>query len=138
MMFRMTVLFDDPFWVALVEAEEAGGGRLYRHIFGGEPSGPEVYLFVLYELAELLRRPAAPLAIDQPAARMVNPKRRAREAARSTAERGVSAAAELALELGRAAAKQERRASARAARDAEAAVRYAKAQIKAREKRRGH
>ncbi|HYF61234.1 MAG TPA: YjdF family protein [Herpetosiphonaceae bacterium] len=138
-MFRMTILFDDQYWVALIEGEENGEGRVYRHIFGGEPSGPEVYLFVLYGLAELLRRPAATVEIaPPPPPRALNPKRRAREAARSTSERGVSAAAELALGLQRAAAKQERRASARAAREAEAAARYAKAQAKAREKRRGH
>lgn len=138
-MFRMTVLFDDQYWIALIEGEENGEGRVYRHIFGGEPSGPEVYLFALYELPALLHRPAATVALEAaPPARVVNPKRRAREAARSTAERGVSAAAELAMELQRAADKQERRASARAAREAEAAARYAKAQAKAREKRRGH
>jgi hypothetical protein len=135
----LTVFFDDQYWVGVIEvAGEDTGGRLHRFVFGPEPSGPQILEFVLMELGAILGQPGAPIALDAKPARRVNPKRAAREAARATAEQGISSAAEEAMRLQIEANKQGRRVSARDLREREACARYEQAQARAREKRRGH
>lgn len=43
---KLTVCFEDPFWVGIVETEDGGRYRAARHVFGAEPSMPEVLRFV--------------------------------------------------------------------------------------------
>lgn len=49
-----TVFFDGRFWVALAERRGPSGEALYaRHVFGPEPSNPELLLFYKDVLASL-------------------------------------------------------------------------------------
>ena len=43
---KLTICFDDPFWVALVETEENGQYRVARHVFGPEPTDPQIEEFI--------------------------------------------------------------------------------------------
>ena len=54
-MLRLTILFDAPYWVGLVE--KCRDDRLYvaRHVFGAEPSDTEIEAFVLRDLSALMR-----------------------------------------------------------------------------------
>jgi hypothetical protein len=88
-MSHLTVYFDDPWWIGVIEFETDGIYCAVRHLFGSnEPTGAEVYLFVLRELASYLANP--PLGLDaEPnetsAIKRVSPKRAARLAARNAA-----------------------------------------------------
>lgn len=44
---KLTVRFEDPFWVGLVEVQDGGDYSVAKHVFGAEPSTPEVYDFFL-------------------------------------------------------------------------------------------
>ena len=134
----LTVFFDGQYWVGVIEAEDGTVRRVHRFVFGSEPSGPQILKFVLLDLGAILARPDASISLEAKPARRVNPKRAAREVARLTAEQGISSAAADAMRLQIEANKQERRVSARRLREHEAVARYAQAQVKAKEKRRGH
>jgi len=114
----LTIFFEDPFWVGVVERQADGALRAARHVFGAEPAPAEVLEFVLCRLNRLLEQSRVAVAID-PAARRVNPKRAAREAARALAQRGSSTQSQEALRLELEQNKQIHRQRSMAERDAE-------------------
>jgi hypothetical protein len=68
MMATMTVFFDDPFWVAVLELHHDGRVRAARQVFGAEPTDAEIYQYLLrYGSALLVRveRSAAVTRIGQ-------------------------------------------------------------------------
>ena len=42
-----TIFFENRFWVATFERTDEEGYAVAKHIFGAEPTDPEVYEFVL-------------------------------------------------------------------------------------------
>lgn len=133
----LTVYFEDPFWVGVVEWLSAGELRAARQIFGGEPSPGEVHEFVLRDLARLLDRPAVALEVAPVPARAPSPKRAAREAARTVSARGASTRSQQALQLQLEQHKRERQRHSRAERDAEAERRRQIKLQKAKARHRG-
>ena len=49
-MVTLTVYFEDPWWVGVVEMEADGELRVARQVFGSEPPNELVHQFVLREL----------------------------------------------------------------------------------------
>src|ERR1044071_6956273 len=80
MLMRLTILFDPPYWIGLLETESDGLLYAARHIFGAEPSDPEVYAFVQNDLLPLMRSMTVGLPIDSGSKpRYINPKRLQRD-----------------------------------------------------------
>ncbi len=50
---RATIFFDKCYWVGAFERTDKEGYAVARHIFGGEPTDPEVFEFVLNHYREL-------------------------------------------------------------------------------------
>lgn len=136
-MNTLTVYFDDPWWVGVIACEEAGTLRVYRHVFGSEPSNEEVLAFVLQDYLRLTSRPVAGIASDAEGPRRRNPKRAAREAARMTAARGISTKSQEALRVAREAEAQARQATSREERKRAAEQKWAQARARARARHRG-
>jgi len=44
---KLTIYFDDPFWVAVLEREDEAGYQAARVVLGSEPSDAEAYQFFL-------------------------------------------------------------------------------------------
>lgn len=138
-MVTLTVYFENPWWVGVVEMEADGGLRVARQVFGSEPPNEVVYQFVLRDLPRLLTHPGLGIPGDAaPLPRRVNPKRAAREAGRLTEARGLSTRAQEALRLEREAHQQEHRLQSKAERERDAEIKREKARAKALAKRRGH
>ena len=134
---RLTVYFEDPFWVGLYEREDGGRYEVSRIVFGAEPKDYEVYAFLLARWSRLCFSPA--LETEQTQERRVNPKRMQRRIQRElerTAPAGTKAQQALALQ--REEGKLARREKSRAEREAAEALRFRQRQEKRREKRRGH
>ncbi len=132
---RLTVFFEDPFWVGVFERETDGAVRAARVVFGAQPTDAEVFEFVLKHADRLRYGPPLEGSLSREAA---NPKRRRREAARETAQRGIGTRSQQALQLAREQNKLEKREDSRARRQAEQARRFALRTEKRREKHRGH
>ncbi|HML24501.1 MAG TPA: YjdF family protein [Aggregatilinea sp.] len=135
---QLTLFFDSPYWVGVLEVEQDGLLYAARHIFGAEPSAEDVYAFVLHNLAALQARMAQGVPVEAGTQKHINPKRVQREIRRELAREGVSSKAHEAMRLQLEQGKQARRTQSREAREAEQARKRAIAREKARQKHRGH
>jgi hypothetical protein len=141
-MSHLTVFFDDPWWVAIIEFESDGRYFAFRHLFGsGEPSGAEIFDFVKRDLTGYLAKRSGGAAIDAESERCaekaINPKRAARLAARASASHGISTKAQQAIKALQEVQKQEHHADAKAQREQLAAYKRQRAAEKAHARHRG-
>jgi hypothetical protein len=135
-----SIYFEGPFWVGVLESEDGGELRVARHVFGAEPSGPELLDFMLHRFADLprFRSPSSSGGGEvEAASRPLSPKRALREARRDVA-RPASTKAQAALAEAREAAKAGGKASCREARSEAEELRFAERELRRKEKRRGH
>ena len=132
---RLTVFFDEPFWVGVFERLEAGRLSVCKVTFGAEPRDQEVYEFLLRHWRDLAFSPAVAAETRQ---RADNPKRRQRNARRQVEGAGIGTKSQQALQLQREAMKTERRQVSRQQREEEARRRFALKQEKKKEKHKGH
>ncbi|XVQ82641.1 YjdF family protein [Microbispora siamensis] len=112
-MVSLSVYFESPFWVGVLEIVEDGELRATRFVLGSEPTDPELYEFLMRHGVALLERAEAAPAVPvvergergergESGERRVNPKRAAKLAARASARvtrRGTAAQEALRLEL---------------------------------------
>lgn len=132
---RLTVFFEDPFWVGVFERRDGSGLSVSRVVFGAEPKDAEVWDFVLHGYYRLHFSPA----VEAPAREhAVNPKRMQRQARRQTQSAGVGTKSQQALQLQREQMKTERHRLTREQLLAEQERQYALRQQKRRDKHRGH
>lgn len=131
---KLTVFFDDPFWVGVFERQEDRKLSACRITFGAEPKDYEVHAFILRHFTELAFSPAVESAERQAAD---NPKRRARSAKKQLAQTGVGTKSQQALQLQREQNKLERKVKSREEKLAEDERRFALRQQKKKDKHRG-
>ncbi|WP_198167248.1 YjdF family protein [Microbispora sp. ATCC PTA-5024] len=86
-MISLSVYFEDPFWVGVLEISEDGLLRATRFVLGSEPTDAELHAFLMRHGVVLLERAEAapPVAVDATRTARVNPKRAAKLAARAAA-----------------------------------------------------
>ena len=133
---KLTVRFEDPFWVLLYERDGGGTYEVCKLPFGAEPGDQEVYAFLLENWRQLKFSP--PVAMEGPPERKINPKRARREARRAVQPSAPGTRAQQALALQREEGKAARARRTRQEREAEEARKFALRQEKRREKRKGH
>ena len=132
---RLTVFFENPFWVGVFERIENGRLSAAKVTFGAEPKEPELLAYLLQNYYRLQFSPAVETA-TKPEHR--NPKRAQREARRQTAQTGTGTKSQQALKLQQEQNKQARRCRSRTRKQAEAERLYALKQQQKREKHKGH
>ena len=133
---RLTILFEDPFWIGLYEREDDTGYAVCRIVFGGEPRDQEVHALILERWRELRFSPAVPDGGRED--RPVNPKRRQRQIQRQLQSPALSTKAQRALQQQREAGQAARRRRTREEREAQRQRQLALRREKRREKHRGH
>ena len=131
---RLTVFFEEPFWVGVFERIEGDRLCVCKVTFGAEPKGYEVLDYVLRHYHEL--RFSDPLPHED-RIKADNPKRRQRAAAKQMQSTGVGTRSQQALQAQREMNKRERQVKSREQKLAEAERRFALKQQKKREKHRG-
>ena len=94
---RLSVLFEEPFWIALYERESGGRYEVCKITFGAEPRDYEVYAFFLKNYDRLVFSPAMEGAGS--VQRKINPKRLQKQIRKATEEKGVGTKAQQALKL---------------------------------------
>lgn len=134
----LTVLFEDPFWIGLVERVQDGCYDVCKITFGAEPKDNEVFEFLLDNYFRLSFSPSVS-AKKAPEAKRINPKRMQREVTRRIQNSdAVGTKAQQALQLQREQCKQERREKTKAQREAEKQQFFEQKQEKRKQKHRGH
>ena len=94
---RLTVCFEEPFWIGYLERTGSGRYAVCRVTFGAEPTDAEEYDFLLKNAYGLPFSPA--VAGEPPPPRAANPRRMQREARRQMRSAAIGARARQALKL---------------------------------------
>ncbi len=132
---KLTVFFDDPFWVGVFEKFDGGKLSVCRIVFGAEPTDAEIYDFILGNYYCLRFSAPVKTEIKQKAD---NPKRRQRNARRQLENTGIGTRSQQALQKQREEMKIERKEISREQREAEKLRQFELKQQKRKEKHRGH
>lgn len=132
---KLTVYFEDPFWVGVFE--RISDGKLYvsKVTFGPEPSEQEIMDFILKSYTSLRFSPAVDM---EPKQHANNPKRRQRQIRRQLQTAGIGTKSQQALQRQREERKEEHRRLGREQEEEEKQRRYQLRQQKRKEKHRGH
>lgn len=133
---RLTVYFEDPFWVGVYERECGNTYEVCKITFGAEPKDYEVYEFLLKNDQRLLFRPS--LSAAAVSEKIRNPKRMQREINRQLRPAGAGTKAQQALQQVREETKMERKALSAEQREAEKDRRHELHTKNKKEKHRGH
>ncbi len=133
---RLTVLFEDPFWVGICEREFEGRYEVCKITFGAEPKDYEIYDFLLKNYDKLRFSPS--LEASEMTEKRINPKRMRREISKQLQNIGIGTKAQQALKLQQEQVKSERKSHSREQRDTEKERQFELRQEKRKEKHRGH
>ena len=131
---RLTVFFEEPFWVGVFERISEGKLSVCKVTFGTEPKDYEVYDFILKNYYCLRFSPAVATDVKE-AGR--NPKREQREVRKQMQNTGVGTKSQQALKLQQEQLKTERKIVNREQREAEKQRLFELKQKKRKEKHRG-
>ena len=131
---KLTVYFDDSFWVGVFERIENGKLSVCKVTFGAEPKDYEVWAFVLKNYSRLKFSPAVNVTVKKGVG---NPKRMQREARKRSAHPSVGTKAQQALQLQREENKLIRKTISRQQREAEKQRLFELKQQKRKEKHKG-
>ena len=131
---KLTVFFEEPFWIGVFERIEKNKLSVAKVTFGAEPKDYEVYEFILKHYCDL--RFSSAVEIDVKESKQ-NPKRMQRDIKKSLAKTGIGTASQQALKLQYEQNKQERKVKSREQKLAEAERLFDLKQQKKKEKHRG-
>jgi len=136
MSIKLTIYFEEPFWVGVWEREFEGNYSVCKLVFGPEPRNHQIM-----ELTQKLHRLhfSDPVALEgRPRPEKINPKRMQRAISRDLSRKGVSTKAQEALQKQYESLKEERKELSKAAREEADQQKFALKQAKKKEKQRGH
>ena len=133
---KLTVYFQEPFWVGIFEKSYDDKLEVCRVVFGAEPKDYEVYDFILSNFYKL--QFAKPIKNEEEQGKKINPKRLQREIKKETENKGVGTKAQEAMRLELESRKQERKDFSKAQRDEMKQRKFELKQLKKKEKKKGH
>ncbi len=131
---RLTVFFEEPFWVGVFERVSDGKLSVCKVTFGAEPKDYEIYDFVLKNYYRL--RFSSTVATDVKETGR-NPKRVQREVRKQIQNTGIETKSQQVLKLQQEQMKIERKIVSREQREAEKQRQFELKQQKRKEKHRG-
>ena len=131
---KLTVFFEEPFWVGVFERVSDGKLSVCKVTFGAEPKDYEIYDFVLKNYYRLRFSPAVATDVKESDR---NPKRIQREVRKQVQNTGIGTKSQQALKLQQDQLKTERRIVSREQREAEKQRQFELKQQKKKEKHRG-
>ena len=132
---KLTVYFEEPFWVGVFEHIEDGKLSVTKVTFGAEPKDYEVLEYIQNYYYSLKFSPAVDTVVKDIKR---NPKRIQREAKKQMQEIGIGTKSQQALKLQQEQNKQERKLRSQEKKEAEKLRMFELKQQKKREKHKGH
>lgn len=133
-MSKLTVFFEEPFWVGVFEHIEGNQLFVCKVTFGVEPRNSEIYEFILGRYDHLQLSPAVTAVVKE---RKKNPKRVLREVKKQLAQSGSGTKSQQALKEQQEQFKMVRKQKSREQKEAEAQHRFELKQQKKKNKHRG-
>ena len=132
---KLTVYFDDPFWVGIFERSEGSRLSAAKVTFGAEPGNYDVYEFILEHYYDLQFSSAVEVAVRE---EKKNPKRKQKDARKTVQEKGIGTKSQQALKQQYEQNKQERKVKNREEKTAKEQRLFELKQQKKKAKQRGH
>lgn len=133
---KLTVFFENPFWVGVYERIADGKLEACKITFGAEPKDYEVLAFLLENWNSLHFSPSVEVDCRQEGKR--NPKRMQRAIKKQLESQGVGTKAQQAMKLQQAEGKAARKKSSHLQRELEKERQFLLKQEKKKEKHKGH
>lgn len=133
---KLTIYFDDPFWVGVFERIDFGLLETSRVVFGVEPKDYEVYAFVLENYYKLKFSRAINVEINSE--KYINPKRLQRRIRKETSATGVGTKAQQVIKLEHESRKLENKKASKEKNEELERLKFEKRQEKKKEKKKGH
>ncbi|MEG0276700.1 MAG: YjdF family protein [Coprobacillus sp.] len=130
----LTVFFEDPFWVGVIEEVNHNQLVVSRIVFYQEPKDYEIFHYLLYNYSQLKFSPSVEMTVKQ---KHVNPKRLQKMIKHQVNSVGVGTKSQQALKKQQELNKQESIQFSRQHKEAEKAIRFALKQQKKKMKHRG-
>ncbi|MBE6056357.1 YjdF family protein [Clostridium sp.] len=134
-MIKLTVLFDEPFWIGIFEKQAQHKIQICRVVFGQEPKDYEVYDFILKNYYNL--KFSDPISIDKKHKTKINPKRMQRKIKKTVQKKGIGTKAQQALKLDHENKKTERKIKLKENRENKKELKFQKRQEKKSQKKKG-
>lgn len=131
---KLTVFFEDPFWIGVFERTEGSRLSAAKVIFGAEPKDYEIYDFVLNHYYDLQFSPAVDAVIKTT---KKNPKRVRRDVKKQMENVGIGTKSQQALKLQQEQIKTERKSRSREQKKADVQRQFELKQQKKKDKHRG-
>ena len=131
---KLTVFFEETFWVGVFERVSEGKLSVCKVTFGAEPKDYEIYDFVLKNYYRLRFSPAVVADVKETGR---NPKRVQREVRKQVQNTGIGTKSKQALKLQQEQLKMERKIVSREQRETEKQWKFELKQQKRKEKHRG-
>lgn len=132
---KLTVYFEEPFWVGVYECSTEGVLTAAKVVFGAEPKDYMIYDFLLKDWHKLHFSNAI---TDKPSSvKKINPKRMQRQISQHTSEEGIGTKAQQALKLQHEQHKTEGRLLNHEKTEAEKERKFELKQQKRKEKHKG-
>lgn len=95
---KLTVFFEEPFWVGVFKRWDSDTIYLSRVVFGAEPKDYEVYNFILKNFSNLkFNKPLDINDADKNIDKKINPKRLQRKIKKETKDNGIGTKAQIAM-----------------------------------------
>ena len=131
---KLTVYFDEPFWVGVFERIDSGKLSVCKITFGAEPKDCEIWEFVLKNYSKLKFSPSVDMVVKEKAA---NPKRLQRKVRKQTSICGIGTKSQQALQMQREENKLMKKSVSKQKREAEKQRLFNLKQQKRKEKHKG-
>ncbi|MCR1934130.1 YjdF family protein [Clostridium tepidum] len=135
-MIKLTVLFDEPFWIGIFEKQDQDKIQICRVVFGHEPKDYEVYDFILKNYYNL--KFSEPISIDKNPKTKINPKRMQRKIKKIVQKKGIGTKAQQALKLDYENKKIKRKVKSKEYHEKLKKLKFEKRQQKKAKKKKGH
>ncbi len=132
---RLTVFFEEPFWVGVFERRCDTFLEVAKFTFGAEPKDYDVYDIILKEWHRLKFSP--PISEEVSTEHKLNPKRMQREINAQLSQKGVGTKAQQALKLQHEQLVTERKAKTRLNNEESMRLKFEQRQQKKKEKHKG-
>lgn len=135
-MIKLTVFFEDPFWVGIFERMDSAAIQVSKVVFGQEPRDYQVYEFILKNFYNL--KFTRELATEKSSEKRLNPKKMKKLIEAQLREKGVGTKAQQAMKLAQESKKIERKIKLKETRENEKAFKFKLKQEKKKQKKRGN
>ncbi|MBK1811790.1 YjdF family protein [Clostridium sp. YIM B02505] len=135
---KLTILFNEPFWVGIFEAMDGYELKVCKVTFGAEPRDEEVHEFILMNFYRLNFSGSVRLEKTELALKKKNPKRLQRSIKKEISAKEIGTKAQIAMKLQHDQLKQERKEKTKEQKLQEEERKFNIRQRKKLDKHKGH